>query len=134
LPQIDELQYGGFIRGFIDCVSAPGDVLARNFAAVVDCVPLRKLTLDGYFSLPGATTLTESQGLNYVVELELTAYALTSPSILRRFARRGPWPNLRQFAITMYQPGGYYENAAWQRVWEEFRGAFGDRLTTRRNA
>src|SRR5262245_62140912 len=92
LPKLEGVQFGGFVRGFIHRVIAHGDTFARSFSTVVACVPLRKLTLDGYFTLPSARAIVGSDVLTQVAELEISADSLTSPSILRQFARRGPWP------------------------------------------
>ena len=116
------------MRGFIHRVIAHGDTFARSFSTVVACVPLRKLTLDGYFTLPSARAIVGSDVLTQVAELEISADSLTSPSILRQFARRGPWPELRQLTVIHYQRRTRDENAAWAAVWDEFRRAFSDRL------
>jgi|GEM_PF-2834790 len=128
LPAIEGVEYGGFVRGFIDHVTAHGDKLAHFFATIVDSVPLRKLSLDGNFSLASVRAITQSVNLEQVVELDISAHSLESPSILRQFTRRGPWPKLRHLRILWYQHGARDENAAWMQVWDEFRRAFGDSL------
>jgi uncharacterized protein (TIGR02996 family) len=129
LPAVEGVQFGGFIRGFIDQVRASADPLARHFRMVIDSVPLRKVTLT-HLDLQGARALAQSPDLEEVVEIEIGPVTrIDTPSIWRAFARRGPWSRLRRFKVIWYPSSDDRLNAAWRRVWDELRTAFGDRLT-----
>src|SRR5262245_16645467 len=129
LPAIEGVQYGGFIRGFIDQVAAPSDSLSKSLPAILDAVPVRALaihieTLDSARKVAGLDRLAEVPEL-----LLIPAYNFNSPSVFRAFAHRGPWPTLRRLVVD-FVPHDIQaiQSPEWRQVWRELQGAFGDRL------
>jgi uncharacterized protein (TIGR02996 family) len=99
LPAIRGVQYGGFLRGFIDCVEAEGSIGRKNLSALFDAVPIRRLRV---------TLLTEHEAaqiaghhcLEEIREIDVfTPNEFTATSVVNVFAKRGPWPRLRRIKL-----------------------------------
>jgi uncharacterized protein (TIGR02996 family) len=129
LPIIKDLQFGGFIRGFIDQVSTNSQCLESNFELVQSAIPLRRLRLL-LLDLATAREIARSPELSEIPELEMrAAYGLRSPSILRAFAKRGRWPRLRRLYVPWLPTNDDdVRGTVWRKVWAEFQDAFGDCL------
>jgi uncharacterized protein (TIGR02996 family) len=129
LPAIKGAQYGGFIRGFIDRVDVPSGQLALSLSTVLDAVPIRILAVH-VSSLRIVRALAAHGRLAEVPELALIPpWNFNSPSVLRAFARRGPWPNLRRLVVE-FVPDDLQavQSPVWRKVWRELKGEFGDLL------
>src|SRR5262245_13791077 len=99
LPPIQGVRYGGFVRGFIDRVDADCESAARHLRQLLDAVPIRRLRIVS-LTLESARALATAGDLAEIPEVDLSTMGLDTPSALRAFARRGPWPSLRRFAVT----------------------------------
>ena len=130
LPTIEGVQYGGFLRGFIDRVDvrAPSRLEEATYehfrtrrgrrtfvtvyerspfleraADVFDAVPVRVLSLYDLTG-DGPEKLVELDGFCHVVELDIHNDGQT-PKFFESLIARGPWPNLRRLNLSAPQPG-----------------------------
>jgi uncharacterized protein (TIGR02996 family) len=129
LPPIRGVQFGGFVRGFVDRVDADCESAATHLRQLLDAVPIRRLAVLSP-TLSAARALADVADLAEVPELDLSTSGVVEPAVLRAFARRGPWPVLRRLAVAaLARPYGR-ANATWRAAWRELEKAFGDRLVT----
>jgi uncharacterized protein (TIGR02996 family) len=132
LPTIEGVQYGGYVRGFIDRVRLLAGVNSSNLAALCDVLPLRTVCVE-------VTTAEDVQRLTGAVELdvvwELEVRNLDQPTTqdaIAALAARGPWPSLRRVRGPWWIIEPPYPGAPdqWADLRGRFRAAFGHRLTT----
>jgi uncharacterized protein (TIGR02996 family) len=129
LPVIEGVQYGGFVRGFIDQVNAATDAAAGYLGRLLQHLPLRQLSLT-VVSAPAMRRLVRVRELADVPEVAFVGYHAMSLDALRALATRGPWPRLRRLHVPTL---GYFDpeqrGREWMEVRDALRAAFGDRLT-----
>jgi uncharacterized protein (TIGR02996 family) len=98
LPAIEGVQYGGFVRGFIDQIQASTTALYRNFQVILDLIPLRALTLS---QLDARTfrKLAQSTEFTQIEELQFDSSSRLSSALAKALVKRGPWPRLRRLRL-----------------------------------
>ncbi|HJZ91668.1 MAG TPA: TIGR02996 domain-containing protein [Gemmataceae bacterium] len=128
LPAIEGIQFGGFLRGFIDHVTADAEPLSRHFRVILDAVPLRKLTLEKSNTEISRRIVAMSE-LTEVIELELSLQYPVRGENLLMFADRGPWPRLRRLHVPVLSERGDRRRGRLRDIQKVLYAKFGDRLT-----
>ena len=99
LPMVAGVEYGGFIRGFIDCVKAEGSIGRKDLAGLFGVVPIRRLRI-ALSTEHEARQIAQHPSLEGVREFEiLMPNEFTASSVASVFAERGPWPLLRRIKL-----------------------------------
>jgi len=124
LPAFDEMKYGGFVRGFVEHISAPAELLPRELRHILDTVPLRELIVEN-LTPRGAKRLARCEDLDEVPELTLSD-AMTIEAV-EHFLVRGPWPRLRRIRILGLR-GADPDDERWNDIRGACSAVFGDRL------
>jgi uncharacterized protein (TIGR02996 family) len=141
-PYIPGVQYGGFIRGFVDHLEvrppqSPVEIIGTGrrrshvqtherstfldrASEAFDALPIRKLLLINV-AIEGAELLFNLDGFSHLVELEISG-SNTTPKILDALIARGPWPNLRRLRVADPEARpGRRPSANFDRVVDVFR-------------
>jgi len=128
LPEIDGVQYRGFIRGFIEQVTAAGAPLARHFRLIVDNIPVRKVVLTDA-NVRSFRQIAAAPELSEVEEIQFLTNSWLSAGMIQSLATRGPWPKLRRLRLMAL--GGVLHPPEGTRGtdWDHLLAVFGDRLT-----
>ena len=122
LPVLAGLQYGGFLRGFIDRVEVrEPDPFIDHAGRVFDAIPVRKLFIFGVVG-DGTERLVGLEGLGHVVDLSIHGPGV-GPRLYEALIARGPWPNLQRLSISFPRPVRRRELADLEeRLDQVFRG------------
>jgi uncharacterized protein (TIGR02996 family) len=129
LPRIEGLLYGGFIRGFIDQVTALGDQFLTQFRTLFDMLPLRKLSLTSV-SVRTLRRVAQAPELVELEVVELPANIWLSTETVRSLVDRGPWPRLRRLRLAPPEAVLPQAPDSAPGDWDTLRGVFGNRLAT----
>jgi uncharacterized protein (TIGR02996 family) len=125
----EKVNYGGFIRGFIDRISCDSQTLLTFRSPIFDSIPVCRLRLH-VVNLRTARAVAQLSELSQIGELELSFHGAESPSNLRAFSRRGRWPKLKRFTVAWVPPGEESARTAWGTAYAELQGAFGECLAS----
>jgi uncharacterized protein (TIGR02996 family) len=124
LPVIEQVEYGGFVRGFIDQILVSTAALRRHFPLLLNLLPIRIVTL-GNVDVRSFRKIAQTSEFMQIEELRFAPGSRLSSALTKELAKRGPWPKLRRLGLNM-PPGELLDMPPDELI--ALTHAFGDRL------